>query len=135
MNLLKGSLCCALCAGLIDIGPSADAGTISYTYDPAGRLVSADYGGNRTTSYAYDNAGNLLQSFQPTPGLSIIGRIGNQLTLAWPASPGGFVLQRATSLGPGAQWTDAGLTPSLVGDLYVATVQIGTQAAYYRLRK
>ncbi len=32
----------------------------SYSYDAAGRLLSADYGNGRTLSYAYDDAGNLL---------------------------------------------------------------------------
>ena len=134
MNISKGWLSCTLCVAVLNISPWANASTISYTYDPAGRLVSADYGGNRTTSYAYDNAGNLLQSSQPTPGITILDVSANQLTLTWPASPTGFILQRAASLGPGNQWTDAGLTPSLVGNLYVATIQIGAQSTYYRLR-
>ena len=36
------------------------AGTITYTYDNAGRLISADYGGGKTIAYTYDNNGNLL---------------------------------------------------------------------------
>jgi len=34
--------------------------TISYTYDNAGRLTQANYGG-KTIAYTYDNAGNLTQ--------------------------------------------------------------------------
>ena len=40
--------------------PCAFAGTITYTYDNAGRLIKADYGGGKTIGYSYDNAGNLL---------------------------------------------------------------------------
>ena len=39
---------------------SAQARSVTYTYDAAGRLVTVDYGrGNRIT-YTYDSAGNLL---------------------------------------------------------------------------
>jgi YD repeat-containing protein len=36
------------------------AGSITYTYDDAGRLVTADYGNGSAIAYTYDNAGNLL---------------------------------------------------------------------------
>jgi YD repeat-containing protein len=36
------------------------AGSITYTYDDAGRLLTADYGNDSTIEYTYDNAGNLL---------------------------------------------------------------------------
>jgi YD repeat-containing protein len=36
------------------------AGSITYTYDDAGRLVTADYGNGSAIEYTYDNAGNLL---------------------------------------------------------------------------
>ena len=36
------------------------AGSITYTYDDAGRLVTADYGNETAIEYEYDNAGNLL---------------------------------------------------------------------------
>ncbi len=38
----------------------ASAVTISYTYDDAGRLIEADYGGGLAISYTYDANGNLL---------------------------------------------------------------------------
>lgn len=43
------------------LAPAAAAATISYTYDTAGRLTKADYGGGRAITYAYDSNGNLLQ--------------------------------------------------------------------------
>jgi len=36
------------------------ARTITYAYDAAGRLVSANYGGGAGIAYAYDAAGNLV---------------------------------------------------------------------------
>lgn len=36
------------------------ASTPSFTYDDAGRLLTADYGGGRRITYSYDNNGNLL---------------------------------------------------------------------------
>jgi hypothetical protein len=38
---------------------AADGPTVTYTYDDAGRLAEADYGGVHIT-YTYDDAGNLL---------------------------------------------------------------------------
>ncbi|HZM04286.1 MAG TPA: RHS repeat domain-containing protein [Candidatus Saccharimonadales bacterium] len=96
---------------------AAVASTITYTYDPAGRIVAADYGSGKSTSYAYDNAGNLLQNSQPTPGITVVSLIGNQLTLSWPANPGGFVLQSASSINPVAQWNIVSVTNTPSGNL------------------
>ena len=35
--------------------------TVQYTYDDAGRLIVADYGGGSVINYSYDDAGNLLR--------------------------------------------------------------------------
>lgn len=40
---------------------AASAVTIQYTYDEAGRLTRADYGGGEKIDYVYDANGNLLQ--------------------------------------------------------------------------
>jgi YD repeat-containing protein len=37
------------------------AGSVTYTYDDAGRLTLADYGDGKSISYTYDDNGNLLQ--------------------------------------------------------------------------
>ncbi|MBI3988445.1 MAG: RHS repeat protein [candidate division NC10 bacterium] len=39
---------------------AALAGTTTYTYDEAGRLIRAGYGDGRVITYTYDAAGNLL---------------------------------------------------------------------------
>ena len=135
MNVFRIRLSSALCAVLLVMwGHVAGASTISYTYDPAGRLVAADYGMNRTTSYAYDNAGNLLQSARPAPGFIILGLTGTQLTLAWPAIPGGFVLQSATAIGSGALWINVNAISTQSGNLKTVTLTVnGT--SFYRLKK
>jgi len=112
---------------------AANASTIAYTYDPAGRIVAADYGADKSTSYAYDNAGNLLQSSQPAPGITVVSLIGNQLTLSWPANPGGFVLQRANSINPGAQWNNVGVTNTPSGNFNSVTLTVNA-TTFYRLK-
>ena len=42
------------------VGISLSAATASYSYDAAGRLAKVDYGVNGSITYTYDNAGNLL---------------------------------------------------------------------------
>ena len=36
------------------------AAAVTYSYDPAGRLIKADYGAAGSITYTYDKAGNLL---------------------------------------------------------------------------
>ena len=50
----------ALVFALFAAAQPAIAGTVTYDYDDAGRLVEADYG-NGTIGYEYDDAGNLLE--------------------------------------------------------------------------
>lgn len=120
---------------LLVIVSALSAGNIAYTYDPAGRLITTDYGMNRTISYAYDNAGNLLLSSQPSPGLIINPLDNTQFILFWPAQPAGFVLERSPTLGAGAVWTSAGATPTLNGNLLEATIPIAGSVQFYRLRQ
>jgi len=125
-----------LCATLISIG-SADsiASTIVYTYDPAGRIVAADYGAGKSTSYAYDNAGNLIVSSQPSPGLLVSRPSASQINLFWPAAPAGFVLYSSGYLGAGAQWNMSGAIQFQMGDLNVVTQALGSFNTFYRLQK
>jgi YD repeat-containing protein len=46
----------------------ARAETIQYTYDTAGRVVLADYGGANQITYSYDANGNLLRKGSATSG-------------------------------------------------------------------
>jgi hypothetical protein len=57
---LLGALLLVVALPLLSPAPvTADGPTVTYTYDDAGRLVEADYGGVQIV-YDYDNAGNLL---------------------------------------------------------------------------
>ncbi len=126
----------ALCAALLLTWSSAaDAGTIAYTYDPAGRLVAADYGGGNSTSYAYDPAGNLLQTTAPSPGLVIGPIVNGQFSIAWPSVPGGFVLESTTALGPGAVWSPVTAPANAMGNRLFVTLSVGPTETFYRLHK
>lgn len=41
-------------------GLASWAANVNYSYDPAGRLAKIDYGSGGSITYTYDNAGNLL---------------------------------------------------------------------------
>jgi YD repeat-containing protein len=69
------------------------AATLAYTYDDAGRLIRADYGGGVSLIYIYDPAGNLLErqvhggTTEPfTPTLSPQGQ-GAESPLPQPQRP------------------------------------------------
>ena len=115
---------------------AASASNITYTYDPAGRLVAADQGAGKSISYAYDNAGNLVQSSQPAPGIVIGPVVGNQVTLSWPAAPGDFILESSLALDASAVWTEVGDTPTANGNRLMVTLSMMPgQTTFYRLRK
>jgi hypothetical protein len=58
--------------------------------------------------------------------------VGSDVVLAWPATIGGYKIQSANSLTAPA-WVDAGLTETLVGGQYQATVSAAGGSKYYRL--
>jgi YD repeat-containing protein len=62
-NWFQKRLVCVLALTLIlgYWGGSANALTINYTYDTAGRLTKAHYGGDKIIQFVYDNNGNLLE--------------------------------------------------------------------------
>ncbi len=47
--------------GLAAAASSLLASDVTFTYDDAGRLIAADYGGDRQISYRYDANGNLTR--------------------------------------------------------------------------
>src|ERR1039457_4378275 len=119
---------------LVEVATS-HASSVVYTYDPAGRIVAADYGGGKSTSYAYDNAGNLIVSSQPSPGLLVSRPSASQINLFWPVAPAGFVLYSSGSLGAGAQWNLSGAAQFQTGDLNVVTQAVSPHNTFYRLQK
>lgn len=52
----------------LTLGPAV-AGTITYSYDEAGRLIRVDYGNSKVIAYTYDAAGNLLERKRICSGL------------------------------------------------------------------
>jgi YD repeat-containing protein len=58
MKFLKASILLSI---LLFSTRSLLAGTVTYSYDNAGRLITADFGNNRKITYTYDNNGNLLE--------------------------------------------------------------------------
>lgn len=122
-------LCTVAATGLLS------AGTITYTHDPVGRLVSADYGAGTTISYAYDNAGNLVQFSQPSPGLAPGPIVNNEFTLSWPAAPAGFVLEMSATLGPAAVWQPVTIAATPAGNQYVVRLPLAGHTTFFRLHK
>jgi hypothetical protein len=60
---------------------------------------------------------------------------GNALSLAWPASAGGFNLYSADALAPPVQWTRLTNTPALLSNQWVVTLSPLTNgASFYRLQ-
>ena len=132
-NLMPGRASCL--ALMLTFWAALHAGTVSYTYDPAGRLVAADYGGGKSTSYAYDNSGNLLLSSEPAPGLLIGPILNGQFNISWPSAPGPFTLEFTTALGAAAVWKPVGALISQAGNLSVVTLAAGSATTYYRLHR
>ena len=70
--------------------------TIQYSYDEAGRLIAADYGGGSAINYTYDASGNLLRRLvgPMSPAVSpTVGGIVSSASFApnAPAAPGSIL--------------------------------------------
>jgi hypothetical protein len=70
-------------------------------------------------------------SFIPLPTMTA-QPVGANVVLAWPGTIGGYKIQSANSL-TAPVWVDAGLTETLVGGQFQATVPAGSGSKYYRL--
>jgi hypothetical protein len=62
-------------------------------------------------------------------------KTGSNLLMTWPASATGFAVQTSASLGSSASWGPVSATPVLTNGLNEVTVPIGSQAAFFRLKK
>jgi hypothetical protein len=69
----------------------------------------------------------------PPPSLSS-SFSGSALSLSWPTNATGFVLQSATTLANGGDWQDSSLTPAIVGNQTIVTVDATNTAGFFRLR-
>jgi hypothetical protein len=74
-------------------------------------------------------------SLEPAPsGPSLTVSVsGNTLTVSWPASATGYVLQTTAKLGTGATWTVVGTPPTTVNGITSVNIPIGPGSAFYRL--
>jgi hypothetical protein len=73
----------------------------------------------------------------PRPQLAIV-RYDNYVTLSWPVSAAGFVLEQANALAnPSSStvWTAVGVTPEVVGGRNTVTLDAGPGTKLFRLRQ
>ncbi len=67
------------------------------------------------------------------PVLTVAPSSKNNLSISWPSSSSGYSLQQCSLLG--TAWTNASVTPKIVGNQYVATIPVAAGMRYYRLQK
>ena len=77
------------------------------------------------------SADEVTALLQPPPTLSIL-RSGDNISLVWPVSYGGFALQRTDRLAPAA-WTNVSEPPVVVDANYVVQLPLAGAGSYFRL--
>lgn len=91
-----------------------------------------------TNTVAFDG----LQIYGNLPGsqaaavpvsLSVQAGPNNTVIFSWPSDATGYTLQSRTDLTSGG-WSDAGATPVVVGNQYMVTNTMNTQAEFFRLK-
>ncbi len=126
---------------------------LDFTYDPTWYPITDGAGFSLVAvdPYAPTSAWGLAQNWRPSnetggsPGsadstLPVILAIssqpgGNALSLAWPASAGGFSLYSADTLAPPFQWTRLTNAPAFLSNQWVVTLSPLTNvASFYRLQ-
>jgi uncharacterized repeat protein (TIGR01451 family) len=103
---------------------AATSATLTNT-TTVGSAVTDPLKGNNTTS---------VKTVVDYPQITVSSAGGN-LTIAWPAEAGNYILERATSLTPPVIWTVVTTpAPQVVGDQRVLTLPIGSGNEFFRLR-
>jgi uncharacterized protein (TIGR03437 family) len=105
------------------------AQTLTFTYDPAGRVASVTYPNGKVLSYTYDANGNLLRRLVSTPVAgaapvaSAAGVVNAASFLGGAVAPGELVTIFGTGIGPATlanyQLTKFNFLDSLIGDTTV----------------
>lgn len=67
------------------------------------------------------------------PVLTVAATSKNNLSISWPSFSSGYTLQQCALLG--SSWTNASVTPKIVGSQYVASIPVSALMQYYRLQK
>lgn len=71
----------------------------------------------------------------PAAGTTLsIALSGNVITIAWPVEPAGFTPESTTTLGPTANWTPLGGTPTVENGVNKLTVPVAGNSLFIRLR-
>jgi ELWxxDGT repeat protein len=73
-------------------------------------------------------------SLSERPALKV-ARAGNQMTLSWPASFSGFVLEASTDLRSALNWSKTPDAPTIVGSDYSVSTSMTSVNQFYRLRR
>ena len=89
-----------------------------------------------TAGYLYiaDAGNNEIRTTRIVPPTLKYAASANGLTISWPASASGFVLESANTLSPSAVWTSKTNGVVTSGDEFVISLNADESAAFYRLR-
>lgn len=106
---------------------SSDASEISSVHDPVARTLS--------TVSPVDFSIWTVGAAVPPPELHVAWVAPKRITLSWPVTATGYVLETAPSVFPGAAWTAASESVQIVGSEFVVTVDATSVQRFFRLRK
>lgn len=101
------------------------AQTSSIADFPLNRPFQSNPGGQEDAFVAKVSFGEALR----------ITQAENLITLSWPTSAAGFLLETTTTLGPDTHWLRETTPASVVGDHYVVTLEIEPSERFFRLSK
>jgi hypothetical protein len=85
--------------------------------------------------YIADSGNHLIRTTRDVPPTLRFETSGDHLTLFWPSSSSGFVLETKPTLALGESWQAATNAVTDTGDNLVVTISADCAASFYRLRK
>ncbi|MGC8990942.1 MAG: hypothetical protein ACP5MD_12545, partial [Verrucomicrobiia bacterium] len=105
----------------------SDATEISSVHDPARRTLS--------TVSPVDFSIWTVGAVVPPPELRVARVAAHRITLSWPVTAAGYVLESAPAVSPGTAWAAASESVQIVGSEFVVTVDAATVQRFFRLHK
>lgn len=105
----------------------SDAKEISCVHDPAARTLS--------TASPVDFSIWTVGAMVPPPQLRVARIAPQRITISWPVTATGYVLESALSVSSGTAWADVSEPVQVVGSEFVVTVDASTVQRFYRLHK